>query len=126
MIALAATAALLSAGSAQAARKTPEEQLAWALRDRVPGKPIDCLYQQQITSTQIIPRTAIIYQVGSTLYVNTPRSGKEFLDQSDIMVTDTHSNQLCSIDIVRLLDQSSHMQSGTLGLDKFVPYTKPK
>lgn len=126
MIALTATAALALTGPAGAARKTPQEEMAKALEGRVAGKPVDCIYQQQIQSTQIIDRTAIIYRVGNTLYVNAPKSGKEFLDSGDILVTDTHSPQLCSIDIVRLIDQTSRMSNGSLGLDKFVPYTKPK
>lgn len=128
MIALAAVAAgLLTAASADAARpKTPQERMDKALEGRTPGKPVDCIYLNEIQSSQIIDKTAIIYQVGRTLYVNTPRSGKEFLDSSDILVTDTHSPQLCSIDMVRLVDQTSRMPSGSVGLDKFVPYTKPK
>ena len=128
MIALASTAALLAASAAGAApRKTPDERLAEALKGRTAGAPVDCIYQNQIRSTQIIDRTAILYQVGNILYVNKPRSGAEFLDSGSILVTDTHSSQLCSIDIVRLVDQSDpHMPRGTVGLDKFVPYTKPK
>ncbi|HEX7857391.1 MAG TPA: hypothetical protein VF503_27235 [Sphingobium sp.] len=126
MIALAAVG-LLATGAAQAAPgKTPQERMAKALEGRTPGTPVDCIYQNQIQSSQIIDKTAIIYQVGRTLYVNTPRSGAEFLDSSDILVTDTHSPQLCSIDMVRLIDQGSRMPSGSLGLGKFVPYTKPK
>lgn len=126
IMAVVAGLGILATGSAAAARKTPQEQLAKALEGRVAGKPVDCIYQQQIQSSQVIDRTAILYRVGRTLYVNTPKSGKEFLDSTDILVTDTHSPQLCSIDIVRLIDQSSRMPSGSLGLGQFVPYTKPK
>ena len=126
MIALAAIG-LFSAGAAHAApAKTPQERLAKALEGRVAGKPVDCIQQRQIQSSEIIEKTAIIYRVGQTLYVNKPESGANFLDRNDILVTDTHTPQLCSIDIVRLVDQGSRFQSGTLGLGKFIPYTKPK
>jgi hypothetical protein len=86
---------------------------------------VDCIYQRDINSTQIIGRTAIVYKMNNgTIYVNRPDSGKTFLDRDDVMVTDTHSNQLCSIDIVRLLDSGSHFPSGTVGLGKFVPYPR--
>lgn len=124
IIALAA-AALLTAGAAEAARKTPEDRMAKALEGRTAGKPVDCIYLSQIQSSQIIDRTAIIYQVGRTLYVNTPRTGADSLDSSDILVTDTRSPQLCSIDVVRLVDSSSRMPSGFVGLGPFIPYTKP-
>ncbi|CAN5359809.1 hypothetical protein BH10PSE13_BH10PSE13_13180 [soil metagenome] len=121
-----AAAGLLVAGSAQAAQKTPAERLAKALEGRTAGPPVNCIQLRNIQSSQIIDNTAILYSVGRTLYVNTPTSGANFLDSMDIMVTDTHSPELCSIDIVRLVDSSSRMMSGTVGLGKFVPYTKPK
>lgn len=125
MSALAATG-LLVAAPAEAARQTPAQRLAKAIDGRTAGKPVDCIYLRDIQSSQIIDNTAILYTVGRTVYVNTPASGANFLDSSDILVTDTHSPQLCSIDIVRLVDSSSRMPSGSVGLGKFVPYTKPK
>jgi hypothetical protein len=109
-----------------AARPDPEAKLAKALEGRVAGKPVDCIPLRQIDSSQIFDRTAIVYKVGTTLYVNRPASGATFLDRGDILVTDTRSPNLCSIDIVRLLDQSTRFPSGSLGLGKFVPYTKKK
>ncbi|KRB86941.1 hypothetical protein ASE00_07900 [Sphingomonas sp. Root710] len=109
-----------------APRVEPEARLAKALAGRVAGKPVDCIQLRQIQSSEIFERTAILYKSGSTWYVNRPASGANFLNRDDVLVTDTHSSNLCSIDIVRLLDSSSHFPSGSLGLGKFVPYTKPK
>jgi len=116
----------LAALPAQAASVAPEARLAKALEGRVAGKPVDCIPQHQIQSSQIFERTAILYKMGSVWYVNRPRTGANFLDRDDILVTDTHSPNLCSVDIVRLLDQSSRFPDGTLGLGTFVPYKKPK
>ena len=115
-----------SALPAQAARLDPEARIAKALEGRVAGKPVDCIMQRQIQSSEIFEKTAILYKVGSTWYLNRPESGREFLDRDDVLVTNTHSSNLCSIDIVRLLDSGMHFQSGSLGLGKFVPYTKPR
>lgn len=115
-----------SALPAQAARLDPEARIAKALEGRVAGKPVDCIMQRQIQSSEIFEKTAILYKVGSTWYLNRPESGREFLDRDDVLVTNTHSSNLCSIDIVRLLDSGTHFQSGSLGLGKFVPYTKPR
>jgi hypothetical protein len=120
---------LMSTGAVQAAPPKDgrgEAELARALEGRMPGKPVDCLEQRNIRSTRIIDRTAIIYDTGRVLYVNRPTSGVNFLNRSDVLVTDTHSSRLCSIDIVRLYDQGSRMQSGLLGLGEFVPYTRPE
>ncbi len=110
----------------QAARPDPETRIAKALNGREAGTPVDCIPLQQIQSTQIFDRTAILYKVGRTWYLNRPTSGATFLDGGDILVTDTRSPNLCSIDIVRLIDQSTRFPSGSLGLGKFVPYTMKK
>lgn len=119
--------ALLTASAADARpRLTGEEELAKTLKDRVPGKPVDCIYLPTVTSSRIIDKTAIVYDAGSTVYVNRPRGGAQELNDTDIMVLNLHSSQLCSIDIVRLVDQTSHFPTGFVNLGEFVPYTKPK
>ena len=129
-LALAAVMALGAIGLASAAdarpRLTGEEQLAKALNGREAGKPVDCIYLPTITSSHIIDRTAIVYEAGRTIYVNRPRNGADQLNDSDIMVLNLHSSQLCSIDIIHLHDQSSHFMTGFVNLGEFVPYTRPK
>ena len=109
-----------------AARLAPEARIAKALDGRVAGKPVDCIPLHQIQSTEIFEGTAILYKLGGTWYLNRPAAGANFLDRDDILVINTHSSNLCSVDIVRLVDQGSHFQSGSLGLGRFIPYTKPK
>jgi hypothetical protein len=122
---LVAGALMLSAGAAQA-RTDPEARLAKITAGRTAGAPVDCIQQHQISSTEIINRTAIVYKMDNgTVYVNRPSSGANFLGRSDVLVTNTHSPQLCSVDIVRLVDSSAHMPTGSVGLGKFVPYPKP-
>jgi hypothetical protein len=103
-----------------------EAKLAKALEGRVAGTPVDCIQLRDIQSSQIIDGTAILYDTGTTLYLNRPASGASWLNDDDVLVTDTHSSQLCSIDIVRLIDRASRMPNGSVGLGKFIPYTKPK
>ena len=102
-----------------------EAKLSKALAGRTAGTPVSCINLRDIRSSTVIDRTAIIYEVGSKLYLNRPTGGASSLDDDDILVTDTHSNQLCSIDIVRLVDRGSHFPSGFVNLGKFVPYSKP-
>ena len=129
-LALAASIVVGALGMASAAnakpRLTGEEELAKALTGREAGKPVDCIYLPTITSSHIIDKTAIVYEAGRTLYVNRPRNGADQLNDSDIMVLNLHSSQLCSIDIVHLHDQTSHFMTGFVNLGEFVPYTKPK
>jgi hypothetical protein len=103
-----------------------EAKLAKALEGRMAGTPVDCIQLRDIRSSRIIEGTAILYDTGSTLYLNRPDSGASWLDDNDVLVTDTHSSQLCSIDVVCLFDNASRTPDGSAGLGKFVPYTKSK
>lgn len=119
-------ALLFGAGVAEArTRVTPEAKLAKILDGRVAGAPVNCLPLQTIDSTQIIDKTALVYRVGGTLYVNRPRNA-DSLDDNDILVTRTITGSLCSIDTVTLVDRYSKFQRGFVSLEQFVPYRKPK
>lgn len=115
---------LLAATPVHSARVTPEEELARTLKGRVAGEPVDCIYLPLVRSSRIIRDTAIVYDAGRTIYVNRPEGGAQALDQSDILVTRPFGSQLCSIDVVQLIDSSSRFYSGTVFLGKFVPYRK--
>lgn len=114
-------------GMAQAAgAHDPQHELAKITAGRTAGSPVSCIMQNQINSSRIIDRTAIVYTMNDgTVYVNTPPSGASSLDSNATLVTDTHSSQLCNVDIVRLWDSSSKMQTGSVGLGNFVPYARP-
>jgi hypothetical protein len=104
-----------------------EERLAKIVADRVPGKPVDCIRLRDVRSSQVLDGTAIVYEsVGGRVYVNRPEIGAESLRRDDILVTKTWTDQLCSIDTVRLLDQGSRFEHGFVGLGQFVPYDRPR
>lgn len=126
---LASLAALsLAATAVQAApRQTPEEKLAKALEGREAGQPVDCINQRDIRSSRIYDRSAILYELNNgTYYLNRPDAAAQSLSWNDVLVTDTHSDRLCSIDVVKLYDTHPWMQSGFVNLGKFVPYKKVK
>lgn len=120
-------ALILSAAPAIAkTSRNPEAEIAKLTKDRVAGEPVSCIQQNQISSSQIVSRTAIVYRMNNgTVYVNRPTSGATFLNRGDVLITNTHSSQLCDVDIVRLADSAARMPTGTVGLGKFVPYKKP-
>lgn len=119
-----ATAMLPTAFVQAAPRMSPEAQLARALEGRTAGAPVDCINLQFVRSSRIIDDTAILYEVGSTIYVNRPRAGRESLDRWDTLVTRTHDSRLCSIDTVRLYDSASRFETGFVFLGEFVPYRR--
>lgn len=122
--------ALLIAGTPAVAKDKAypkgEAKLAKTLEGRTAGKPVSCINLRDIQSSTIIDRTAIVYDVGNKLYVNRPSIGATSLDSDDILLTKTHSSQLCRIDTVQLIDRTSQFNRGFVGLGDFVPYTKPK
>ncbi len=121
-----ALAAVLTATGAQAAVKSPEEMLAAEIEGRVEGKPVSCIYQRDIKTVHVIPKTALVYETNNgTRYVNRP-TGAGFLRRDQILVSNTIGTQLCDIDILRLVDSLSRLDFGSVGLGKFVPYPKPK
>ncbi|MFD1611101.1 hypothetical protein ACFSCW_04720 [Sphingomonas tabacisoli] len=119
----AVLAAALLAPAVAAPRLSPEARLDKAIGDRVPGKPVSCINLRDIQSSEIIDKTAIVYRVGSKLYVNRPH-GANWLDDDDILVTKTVTGQLCRIDTVTLIDRTSRFQRGFVTLADFVPYTR--
>jgi len=124
--ALLAAAAIAASPAATAREKlAPEDQLAKLLEGRVAGEPQNCIPLASASSSQIIDKTAIVYKVGGTLWVNRPK-GAEALDDDDILVLKTSGSQLCSIDTLELHDRSSRMYSGFVSLGEFVPYRRAK
>lgn len=124
IIAAAALAGML-ATPAMAAKKDPETRLAEKLEGRVAGEPVRCIDMARVSSSTIYDKTAIVFDAGSTLYVNRPDSGENSLRRNDIMVTKTHSHQLCSVDTIEMRDTMGFW-SGVVFLGEFVPYKKVK
>jgi hypothetical protein len=123
----AAAASTVPAAAAIDRGARAEARLAKALDGRVAGKPVSCINLRNIRSSEIIDRTAILYNMpGGLIYVNTPRMGQESLDDDDILVTRTFGSQLCSLDTVRLFDRGARFETGFVGLGEFVPYAKAK
>lgn len=119
-VALIATPAIASAKE----RLAPEAQLEKMLEGRVAGEARNCISLIGTNSSTVIDGTAIVYRIGSTLWVNYPRSGAESLNDDDILVTRTIGSQLCSIDAVHLHDRLGHYWRGFVSLGEFVPYRK--
>ncbi|MBT0667870.1 hypothetical protein HT136_05755 [Novosphingobium profundi] len=125
-IAIAAASLAFAPAAMAKPQLTGEEQLAKMLEGRTAGEPVNCIPHSGTTDTTVIKKTAIVYRVGSTLYVNRPRN-PERLDDDDILVTRLWGSQLCSVDTVQLRDRMAPgMWNGFVALDKFVPYKKAK
>jgi hypothetical protein len=122
---IAVAAGLAAAPVAQAKPKlTGEARLAQILDGRVAGKPVSCIPLYNTQDSIVVDKTAIVYKVGSTYYVNRPTNADR-LDDDDILVTKTSTSQLCNVDTIQLHQRGlGNMWTGFVGLNEFVPYTK--
>ena len=118
--------AALAAVPAASASRDPDTQLDRLLKGRVAGQPVNCISLTGSTSSTIVEGRAIVYRVGSRLYVNQPSSGAESLDDDDILVTRTVGSQLCRSDPVDLVSRAARFQHGFVLLGDFVPYSRVK
>ena len=123
-LAIAAAAAVLAGPALQAKpRLTPEQRLDKMLAGREAGKPVSCISSWDQRDMEVLDKTAIVFRAGSTIYVNRPANAAD-LDSDDILVTRSHTGQLCKIDIVTTVDRSGHFQTGFVNLGEFVPYRR--
>jgi hypothetical protein len=123
-----AGASFLLASVAALAAVDHEADLQKTLGKRVQaGPPVDCLQVGTITNSYVVDGTAIIYEVaGGDMYVNRPKTNASSLNRHDVLVTDTHIPQLCSVDTVTLVDGTTGIQTGFVGLGEFIPYKKAR
>jgi hypothetical protein len=123
-LAMAAILAVVPAAGQAKEKLEGEAKLAKMLEGRTAGEPVNCISNSMIRDTTVIDNTAIVYRVGSTLYVNKPQN-PESLDDDAIMVTRLATNQLCSVDTVQLRDRTMpSFWRGFVALGQFVPYKK--
>jgi hypothetical protein len=103
-----------------------DEQLARLLEGRESGTPVQCILR--IGDRKVIDKTAIIYRIGSTIYVNRT-SNPAKLDSRDSFLTQStnaSTSKFCRGDIVKSFDDRGGIIWTDLGeFQEFVPYTRP-
>ncbi|MDP9421624.1 MAG: hypothetical protein M3Q19_02105 [Pseudomonadota bacterium] len=102
-------------------------ELANALAGRVAGPPRRCITTYRATKVTPIDDFTILYDQGSTIYVQNPRGGCPGIGSgSDILVTRQTTNQLCDGEIAQTVDLTSRVERGGCVFGPFVPYSKPR
>jgi hypothetical protein len=109
-------------GPAWARKDDPAAELAKITNGRVAGPPQQCISLSQVYDTQVIDKTTVVYQIGKTYYVNRLKSGQNFVDSDDIIVTHTFGSQLCEMDTISMVDRFGGGRRGFAILGPFVPY----
>jgi hypothetical protein len=114
----------IPASSAQAYRAPSLDR---ALAGRTAGKPTTCITQSMIDSSTIFDEGVILYRMkGGPYYLNTPNPACPGLRHNRAIVSRTSSGQLCSGDILQIVDTPSGINYGSCPLGDFVPYARPR
>ncbi|GAB5348496.1 hypothetical protein [Alteriqipengyuania sp. 357] len=121
--AFAALGALALATPAAADSKSGQERLDELLKDRVAGEPMKCVPHRPSARLYIIDETALIYDTGSTIYVNYTRD-PEALDDGDYLVVRDPNPSLCNTTQITTRDRTGNFFSGVIFLEDFIPYKK--
>ncbi|ABC64429.1 hypothetical protein [Erythrobacter litoralis] len=100
-----------------------EQKLAKLLEGRVAGEPESCIRDRPVRNFQVIDNTAIVYRIGSTIWVNRTKNPRT-LDDNETLVFRRYGSQICSTDIVSTIDRFGGFYTGNIFLDHFVPYRK--
>ena len=128
----AGTAALVlgscsTAPAEQTRSSRAAQELADALAGRVAGPPQRCITTYRTTKVTPIDDFTILYEQGSTVYVQNPRGGCPGIGSgSDILVTRQTTNQLCDGEIAQTVDLTSRIERGGCVFGPFVPSTRPR
>ena len=125
--AMAILAACSTAPSDQARSPRAAEDLADGVAGRVAGPAERCIPTYRNTKVQVIDDLTILYDQGSTIYVQNPPGGCPGLRSGDTLVTrQIGTAQLCQGEIAHTVDLTSGVQGGGCVFGPFVPYTRPK
>lgn len=117
-------AALLPIGAA-AAPAIRADRLPSELGDRVAGKPVNCIDRFNIDKVFVVAGVGLLYEMRTgTRFLNRPTTGLTFLHDGVTPLVES-GPRLCSVELVRLLNNNSRVQVGAVSLGAFVPYRRP-
>jgi len=127
-----ATAALLGGCSTAPVEQTRSpaaaKELADALAGRVAGPPQRCISNFPNTQVQVVDDWTILYDEGSTIYVQNPRGGCPGIARGSrtLVARQVGTSQMCDGDINQAVDLRSGIGGAPCVFGPFVPYTKAK
>lgn len=94
---------------------------------KVAGAPLKCLPSYAARDQLVIGPDTIAYRDGSSrVYVNHLSEGCSPLDSHVTLVTHSITSELCTGDIVTVIEPPSSFVTASCSLGDFIPYTSPR
>ena len=101
-------------------------KLAGALSGRVPGPAQRCITKFRTTKVRPIDDATILYDQGSTIFVQKPPGGCPGLTNGNYALeTRSTNDQMCAGDANDLVNLQTGLHGPVCIFGEFVPYTKP-
>ena len=124
-------AMLLSCATApteQARKSQDSKELSEALAGRVAGPVQRCISNFPTTKVRILDDWTILYQDGSTIYMQRPPGGCRGIASGTrtLVSRQVGTSQMCEGDINEATDLRSGVGGAPCVFGPFIPYTKPK
>ncbi|WOE75575.1 hypothetical protein [Alterisphingorhabdus coralli] len=93
------------------------------LEDRVADDPVQCIPAgRQLKRMTVISDDLILYEVGNTIYANTPAGGCPRLERNNTLVTLRPQQRLCKGDIAQVTDFGIRAGIAGCSFSEFIPY----
>lgn len=123
-LALAAPAAAQDDVDTDPAVSQGEERLARLLEGRVAGEPQDCIRDFGNRRMTIIDRTALVFHVGDTVWVNRTENPEQIDDWDRLVFRKFTASRTCNHEPVTTENRQTGIYTGNLFLTDFVPYRR--
>jgi hypothetical protein len=110
--------------------RSPDRQMEYErlIAGKVAGPPVKCLRSPDTNDMVTIDENTVAYRLGrNRVYINHMQGTCGGLGRGSIMVTRSFGNaELCQGDIAQMVDQISHMTTGSCVFGDFIPYARPR
>jgi len=123
---LLAAAAVGAAAAPPAMTAKQEADFQKAIEGRTAGKAQSCVSQRLLRGNKSYGEGVLVFegQSNSVVYVNRPPNGCPELRWDRALKTRTTTDQLCSNDVVTVIDPRGGMTFGSCALGDWTPYRK--
>ena len=118
------TLALAGCAAAGPIASSDENRLQRWLDRRTAGAPANCVPVMSGRSLTIVDSSTLVYDAGTTIWVNRLDSPCPGLDDRDTLVVDLHGSQYCRGDLVRGVTPGMSIAGPKCPLGDFVPYRR--